>query len=129
SPGRLIQEPVAGAEVVLTLDAELQGIAEYSLAKALKDFKAEGGDVVFLDPRSGEILALASLGSSGSQGNPSALTSPFEPGSTAKPFTAAALLTLSRVTESETVFGENGKWTFATNSRGTPRTISDVHAD
>ena len=128
SPGRLVREPVAGNDVVLTLDAELQAIAEYSLAKALREYKADGGDVVFLDPRSGEILALASLSSSGQATTPSALTSPFEPGSTAKPFTAAALLTLNRVSESETVSGENGTWTFATSARAT-RKIEDTHPE
>ena len=126
SPGRLIREPVAGNDVVLTLDSELQAIAEYSLAKALRDFKAEGGDVVFLDPRSGELLALASLSTSGPGGSPSALTSPFEPGSTAKPFTAAALLTHGRVTDDETVSGEQGVWKYAT-AGGATRTITDVH--
>ena len=128
SPGRLVREPVAGNEIVLTLDAELQAIAEYTLAKALKDFRAEGGDVVFLDPRSGELLALASLSRAGSADGPSALTTPFEPGSTAKPFTAAALLTLGRVGERETVSGENGIWRFATGPRGV-RTITDAHPD
>jgi len=128
SPGRLVREPVAGNEIVLTLDAELQAIAEYTLAKALKDFRADGGDVVFLDPRSGELLALASLSMTGSAEGPSALTTPFEPGSTAKPFTAAALLTLGRVGERETVSGENGVWRFATSARGV-RTITDAHPD
>ncbi|HEV8149755.1 MAG TPA: penicillin-binding transpeptidase domain-containing protein [Gemmatimonadales bacterium] len=127
SPGRLVREPVAGNDVLLTLEAELQAIAEFSLANALKAFKAEGGDVVFLDPRTGELLALASLVSSGQAVTPSALTSPFEPGSTAKPFTAAALLTLGRVGPAETVSGENGKWTFLTVGRAT-RTITDAHA-
>lgn len=128
SPGRLMREPVAGNDIVLTLDAELQAIAEYTLAKALRDFKAEGGDVVFLDPRSGELLALASLAAAGGAATPSALTSPFEPGSTAKPFTAAALLTLGRVGESETVSGENGVWVFPT-SAGATRKITDAHPD
>ncbi|HEV8599566.1 MAG TPA: penicillin-binding protein [Gemmatimonadales bacterium] len=128
SPGRLVREPVAGNDIVLTIDAELQAIAEYTLAKALKDFRAEGGDVVFLDPRSGELLALASLSGAGSADGPSALTTPFEPGSTAKPFTAAALLTLGRVGERETVSGENGIWRFATGPRGV-RTITDAHPD
>lgn len=128
SPARLVRDPIAGNDVVLTLDSELQAIAEYSLAKALKDFRAEGGDVVFLDPRTGELLALASLSPSGPAGTPSALTSPFEPGSTAKPFTAAALLTLGRVSESETVSGENGVWRFATSPSAT-RVITDVHPD
>jgi cell division protein FtsI (penicillin-binding protein 3) len=128
SPGRLVREPVAGNDVTLTLDAELQAIAEYTLAKALKDFKADGGDVVFLDPRNGELLALASLSTAGATNGPSALTTPFEPGSTAKPFTAAALLTLGRVGPAETVSGENGVWKFATGPRGV-RTITDAHPD
>jgi len=128
SPGRLVREPVSGNDVLLTIDAELQAIAEYTLAKALKEFKADGGDVVFLDPRTGELLALAALRTSGAAETPSVLTTPFEPGSTAKPFTAAALLTLNRVNESETVSGENGRWTFATSAR-TTRIITDAHPE
>jgi cell division protein FtsI (penicillin-binding protein 3) len=127
SPGRLVREPVAGYDVVLTLDAELQGIAEQSLAAALRGFRARGGDVVFLDPRSGELLALASLSEAGGEATPSVFTSAFEPGSTAKPFTAAALLALGRVGRTETVTGEHGTWTYET-SRGHTRTISDTHA-
>jgi cell division protein FtsI (penicillin-binding protein 3) len=125
SPGRLIRPPVAGHDVVLTLDAELQAIAEYTLARALRDFRAQGGDVVFLDPRSGELLALASL-APGDNSVASVFTTPFEPGSTAKPFTAAALLALKRVTPTETVSGNNGTWTFPITPRVT-RTIRDVH--
>ena len=127
SPGRLIREPVPGHDVVLTIDAELQAIAEYTLARALRDFRAEGGDVVFLDPRSGELLALASF-APGESRVPSFFTTPFEPGSTAKPFTAAALLTHGRVSPEETVSGDNGVWTFPISSR-VNRTIRDVHPE
>jgi cell division protein FtsI (penicillin-binding protein 3) len=61
SPSRLVRDPVPGNDVVLTIDAELQEIAERGLADALKEMKAEGGDVVFLDPKTGELLALAKL--------------------------------------------------------------------
>ncbi|MGQ0702517.1 MAG: penicillin-binding transpeptidase domain-containing protein [Gemmatimonadales bacterium] len=128
SPGRLIREPVAGHDVVLTLDAELQAIAEYTLARAVREYRAEGGDVVFFDPRSGELLALASRSAGGAGSGPSFLTSPFEPGSTAKPFTAAALLALERVGPDETVSGENGVWKYVTTGRAT-RAIRDVHPD
>lgn len=127
SPGRLIRQPVAGHDVTLTLDAELQAIAEYTLSKSVRDFHAQGGDVVFLDPRSGELLALASI-APGDNSVSSFFTTPFEPGSTAKPFTAAALLTLNRVTPTETVSGNNGTWTFVTTGRST-RTIRDVHPE
>lgn len=127
SPGRLVREPVPGHDVVLTLDAELQEIAEHELARSLSEFKAAGGDVVMLDPRSGELLALASLSTARGTATPSVFTGAFEPGSTAKPFTAAALLALGRVDSSETVSGEHGEWTFVTAGRAT-RTISDTHA-
>ena len=66
SPSRLVREPVPGNDVVLTLDAELQEIAERGLDDALAEMKAEGGDVVFLDPTTGELLALASRQTRGS---------------------------------------------------------------
>ncbi len=128
SPDRLVREPVPGHDIVLTIDAELQEIAENSLAKALVEYQAESGDVVFLDPRTGELLALASLTRSGPAPSATVFTSPFEPGSTAKPFTAAALLALDRVKDSETVSAENGKWTFPTRG-GATRTVEDSHVE
>jgi len=65
SPARVIREPVAGNDVVLTIDAELQEIAERGLDDALSRMDADGGDVVFLDPNTGELLALASRQSAG----------------------------------------------------------------
>ncbi len=128
SPGRRIREPVPGHDVVLTIDAELQAIAEQGLEDALREFRADGGDVVFLDPRTGELLAVASRVASGTVASASVLTGVFEPGSTAKPFTAAALLTLGRVRESDAVSGENGEWVFET-SGGARRRITDTHKE
>lgn len=128
SPDRLVREPVAGHEVTLTLDAELQAIAEHALVEALEEYKAESGDVVFLDHRTGELLALASLSAEGPANTPSVFTSAFEPGSTAKPFAAAALLALRRVESTETVSGEGGAWTYETVPGGATRTIHDTHA-
>jgi cell division protein FtsI (penicillin-binding protein 3) len=130
SPARLIREPVSGSDVVLTIDAELQEIAERGLDEALASMKAEGGDVVFLDPTNGELLALASR-QAGSRGfgsvRASAFTDPFEPGSTAKLFTAAALLTHRRVQSSDAVFAEGGTWRMPITSSGRTRVISDAH--
>ncbi len=50
SPARVIAEPVAGNDVVLTLDAELQEIAQRALDDAIDNMQADGGDVVMLDP-------------------------------------------------------------------------------
>jgi cell division protein FtsI (penicillin-binding protein 3) len=128
SPARLVRDPVAGNDVVLTLDAELQEIAERGLEEALETMHAEGGDVVFLDPATGELLALASR-QADAEGAPraSAFTDPFEPGSTAKLFTAAALLTHHRVDSSTSVYAENGIWLMPVTSTGRTRTITDSH--
>jgi cell division protein FtsI (penicillin-binding protein 3) len=130
SPARLIRDPVPGNDVTLTLDAELQEIAERGLDEALTDMRAQGGDVVFLDPSNGELLALASrqAGRSGFSSNrASTFTDPFEPGSTAKLFTAAALLKLGRVDDSDAVFAEGGRWAMPVTSSGRTRPITDVH--
>jgi cell division protein FtsI (penicillin-binding protein 3) len=129
SPARVVREPVSGNDVVLTLDAELQEIAERGLDEALSGMRAEGGDVVFLDPSSGELLALASrqAGRSGPVSiRASTFTDPFEPGSTAKLFTAAALLRHRRVDSNDVVFAEGGQWHMPISRGGRTRLISDV---
>ena len=128
SPSRRTRDPLAGNDVTLTLDAELQEIAERGLDDAITDMRAQGGDVVFLDPNSGELLALASRqAASGGAPSASTFTDPFEPGSTAKLFTAAALLMHQRVAPSDAVSGENGVWNMPTTSRGRTRRITDSH--
>ena len=126
SPSRLVRDPVAGRDVLLTLDAELQEIAERGLADALEEMRAQGGDVVFLDPTTGELLALASRHAGGIAAA-STITDPFEPGSTAKLFTAAALLTFQRIDSTTAVSGENGEWLMPVNARGKTRRITDAH--
>src|SRR6266571_8236897 len=100
SPARLIAAPVAGADVVLTLDAELQEIAQRALDEALQKMDAVGGDVVMLDPATGEVLAVATRHHDGTT-RPSAFTETFEPGSVAKIVAAAALLSRNRVRAGE----------------------------
>lgn len=128
SPGRLIHNPVPGHHVVLTIDAELQEIAEQALVDALKEFKAVGGDVVFLDHKTGELLAVASRNAAAGAGSAGAFTVPFEPGSTAKPFTAATLLTLGRVEPTETVSAAGGKWIYVSPNGRYSRPLNDTHA-
>jgi cell division protein FtsI (penicillin-binding protein 3) len=120
SPARLIAEPVAGHDVVLTLDAELQEIAQRALDDALDRMGAEGGDVVMLDPATGEVLAVASRQRDG-LARPSAFTETFEPGSLAKIFAAAALVANERVRPTERVSGENGRYVLP------DRVVTDEH--
>lgn len=109
SPARLRSFPVAGSDVVLTVDAALQDIVERALADAMDRYDAAGGDVVVLDPRSGEVLAVASRRADGST-PPTAFTSVFEPGSTAKIFAAAALLEANLAAPQDSVYAEGGVW-------------------
>ncbi len=129
SPGRLVRAPTPGLDVTLTIDKELQEIAEGALREAFASYEPRRGDIVFLDPRSGEVLAAASRerDSLGREiASASFFLSAFEPGSTAKPFTAAALLELARVDSTEVVSGEGGKWVFEA-AGGKPRTVTDDH--
>ncbi|HEU4648937.1 MAG TPA: penicillin-binding transpeptidase domain-containing protein [Gemmatimonadales bacterium] len=130
SPSRVVRQPVPGHDVYLSLDASLQEIAERALAEALLTTRADAGDIVFYDPATGELLALASRQASGGQlgaARPTSITDPFEPGSTAKLFTAAALLRYRRVDSTDTVLGENGVWLMPVDTRGRTRRITDAH--
>jgi cell division protein FtsI (penicillin-binding protein 3) len=121
SPEEEGSAPVPGHSVVLTLNEGLQDIAERALADAVSEMEASGGDIVILDPHSGEIRALASRRRGAAASGATALTEPYEPGSTVKPFIAAALLERGRVRLQDSVPTYNGEW------RANGRTIRDVH--
>jgi cell division protein FtsI (penicillin-binding protein 3) len=57
--GRVERPPTAGATIELTIDAHLQYIAERELQAAVLEHRANGGTVIVMDPRDGEVLALA----------------------------------------------------------------------
>ena len=100
--------PSSGNSIVLTLNAYLQEIAEKALADAVARMGAEGGDIVILDPHTGEIRAMASRRPDPRQTAATVLTEPFEPGSTFKPFMAAALIDRNRVADTDSVDTGNG---------------------
>jgi cell division protein FtsI (penicillin-binding protein 3) len=109
SPSRLGAFPQPGDDVYLTLDAGLQEIVETALADAIERLDADGGDVVVVDPHTGEILAVTSRTARGAA-TTAAFTSAFEPGSTAKLFAAAGLLEHDLVAPTDSVFGEGRQW-------------------
>jgi cell division protein FtsI (penicillin-binding protein 3) len=93
--------PVAGASVVTTLDRELQFQAQAALEQAVQEQGARGGTVIVMDPRTAEVLAMASNPSfdpNAFEDAPSAtyrnraVTDAYEPGSTNKVITAAAAI-------------------------------------
>jgi cell division protein FtsI (penicillin-binding protein 3) len=101
------QDPVAGKDVVLTLDRDLQWYAQQLIAQQVEATHAKNGTVVVMDVRTGELLALATAPAfdpdnrnaapDGAIGNP-ALSDVYEPGSVNKVITAAAALQAGIVT-------------------------------
>lgn len=90
-----------GSRVVLTIDENLQYIAERELLKSIREFKAKRGAVLVMDPRDGDLLALAVQPSydpnhyekaNWDQIRNWAACDVYEPGSTLKLFTIAAAL-------------------------------------
>jgi cell division protein FtsI (penicillin-binding protein 3) len=97
----LVKEAKPGNDLQLSLDLRLQYLAYRELKAAVEAHDARGGTIVMLDTRNGEILAMANQPSFNpndrDQFDPSrlrnrAITDLFEPGSTIKPFSAAAAL-------------------------------------
>jgi cell division protein FtsI (penicillin-binding protein 3) len=94
-------EPDPGENLVLTIDKNIQYIAEKELEQAIHDTKAIAGTVIVENPHTGEILALANRPTfnpnSRKQITPEALTNRavsyvYEPGSTFKLVTISAAL-------------------------------------
>jgi cell division protein FtsI (penicillin-binding protein 3) len=94
-------DPVHGAGIVLTIDSDIQYRAQLELAKAVKKWHAKGGSVVVMDPRDGSILAMTSTPyfdpNKFSEAEASAVRNKaacdtYEPGSTIKSLTAAAVI-------------------------------------
>lgn len=95
------RDAVPGRDVRLTIDRDIQFVAQRAIAKAVASTRSQSGTVIVLDPRTGELLAMATAPTfdanrpgaapAADRGN-RPLTEPYEPGSTGKVLTAAALL-------------------------------------
>ncbi|MCB0149435.1 MAG: penicillin-binding protein 2, partial [Caldilineaceae bacterium] len=103
---------VAGKDLILTLDRNVQWIAEEELQWALTQFRAQSGTIIVMDPRTGEILAMAnsptfdpndlSKADMAAVQN-TAISAQYEPGSVFKMITAAAALDSGVVTPTQTL--------------------------
>jgi cell division protein FtsI/penicillin-binding protein 2 len=92
-PRGLRRAPTDGDVAVLTLDADLQGIVENHLRRAVDSLRAVRGFALFLDPRTGEILAsvcVPHLPPGRARNWP--FTDQYEPGSTFKMVAAGTAL-------------------------------------
>ena len=128
--GALDPRTTAGGDVALTLDAAVQAEAEQALADGVAAAKARGGLVVALEPKSGDVIALAEY----PPFDPNAFRdTPFErtrsrsfldalePGSTMKPIVVAAALEKGVLHANDRIDCEGGSW------RVPGKTLRDFH--
>ena len=107
----VVEPAIPGRTLVTTLDREIQYLAQEALRRAVKENHAKGGTIVVMDPRSGDVYAMASY----PWFDPNdfaradhhairnrAVTDMFEPGSVNKVVTAAAALELGAVDAHQT---------------------------
>ena len=96
-----VVEATQGNDLILTIDENIQHLAESALLRAINKYRAIGGAIVVQRTRTGEILALANVptynpNQSGRsldfQRRNRAITDCFEPGSVMKLFTFATLI-------------------------------------
>ncbi|HYN90822.1 MAG TPA: penicillin-binding protein 2 [Thermoleophilaceae bacterium] len=101
-----------GEDLALTLDARIQERTEAVMSEVGQTYAPQGATAVVMDPRSGEILALANwprVDANNVDGAPDyarqnrAIQANYEPGSTFKGFTVAGALE-ERLIEPETTF-------------------------
>lgn len=110
-------KPVDGKDIVLTIDEMIQHFAEKSAQQALNDYKANAVSIIVMDPKTGEILAMANKPDY-DPNNPwienktydelqkiwrnRAVSDTFEPGSIFKVVTAQTALETNSVGENDT---------------------------
>jgi cell division protein FtsI/penicillin-binding protein 2 len=124
--------PQNGQHLILTIDSNIQMIAEQELARACTDNRAQRGEVVVMDPKTGDVVALANWPNFNPQNledskpevrRDRALTDPYEPGSTIKPFVVGPAISwhVSRPGEVFPVHGPHYK------SPLRSKLVTDVH--
>lgn len=111
----------AGEDITLTLDMNLQFIAEEAMAKVVREYDAKWAGAIVVDVENGDILAWAQYPFF----NPNLYrdytpqiyrnrlaSDALEPGSTFKPFVMAAALQEKKVTPNTLINCEGGKWEY-----------------
>jgi cell division protein FtsI/penicillin-binding protein 2 len=111
-----LMPPRSGLNVKLTIDMGLQSIVEEELDAGLKEFESQRGAVVMLDPKTGEILAMACRPDFDlnrklnvvENGYNYAIQAIYEPGSTIKIVAASGALNEGLVTPATSINCHNG---------------------
>ncbi len=118
----VIKPSTPGQGVELTLDTTIQYVAEREVDAAWRRTRSKAAMAIVLDPRTGEVLALAVrptfnpnsfATATANEWRNRAVTDPFEPGSTFKVILAAAALEEKVVRPTDRFYGEQGTITVA----------------
>jgi cell division protein FtsI (penicillin-binding protein 3) len=104
------EQAKAGTTIRLTIDRDVQYVAQNAIAKAVRASRAAGGTVIVMDPKTGAVLAHATAPTFDpnkpvklSDVHNSSVQDVYEPGSTGKVMTLAAALE-EKVVSPTTVF-------------------------
>ncbi len=114
-----LRPAIGGKDLLLTLDLDIQAVADMELERAIRETKSEAGTVVLMEPRTGDVVAMSSW----PRFDPNSLSRTpedllnhrdfatsrlVEPGSTFKVLTATAALEEGLIDLSETFDCEMG---------------------
>lgn len=111
-----LKTPLAGLNVKLTIDMGIQNIIEEELDADLVEYQAKRGAVIVMDPKTGEVMAMASRPhfdlnkkeDIAETGYNYAIQAIYEPGSTIKIVAAAGALNEGLVSPQTPIFCYNG---------------------
>jgi len=113
----LVKTAQAGKDLRLSIDKQLQYFADRALSEAVEKHKADSANLVIMNVRTGEVLAMTNYPSynpndmsdrSGGRQRNRSITDVFEPGSTLKPFTIAAALDSGKFKAEDIVYTSPG---------------------
>lgn len=108
-----VTKPIQGQKLTLTIDAAIQHVAEKELNKMVETTDAEKGTVIVMNPKNGEILALAVAPTYDPNKYNNydyetvknwVLTDVYPPGSTFKILTVASALNTGKMSPNDTVY-------------------------
>ncbi len=110
-----LKAPEPGAQLQLTIDSSIQSLAESELAAEVTQSGARSGSAIVLDPFSGEVIAMANVGTDPASvhdrlHNP-AVQDAFEPGSTMKGVLGSIALADHAITLDKKFYCEDGHFT------------------
>jgi cell division protein FtsI (penicillin-binding protein 3) len=106
-----------GRDIVLTIDRDIQYWMEYELAQGVEQYQAESGIIIVMDPRNGEILAMAQYPSFDPNNfaeqelaslENRAISDAYEPGSVMKILTVATAMEAGVVNRDDWTYNDTG---------------------